>query len=86
MKTKRIRKGRMLGKLALVVVAALLAVNAHAWQNPLQHRYLKGKPLEIYDQGSFFVGGVPKITRYAVSATVPEGGPPQQITIGHQPG
>src|SRR6187549_2169718 len=81
MKTERIYKGR-LENAAIVVVTTLLAANAHAWQNPLQNRYLKGKPLEICDQGSFFVGGVPKITRYASSATVREGGPPQQITIG----
>ena len=50
MKTERIRKDRMLEKLAIVIVTALLAVTAHAWQNPLQNRYLKGKPLEICDQ------------------------------------
>jgi len=33
----------------------------------------------IYDQGSFFVGGVPKITRYATSSTP---GAYQQITVG----
>jgi hypothetical protein len=81
-KTQKMRRGRVLAKAAIVVATALSAVHAHAWQNPLQHRYLKGKPLEICDQGSFFVGGVPKITRYASSATEREGGPPQQITIG----
>ena len=69
MKTEAIYKGRMLESLAIVVANMLLAVNAYAWQNPLQNRYLKGKPLEICDQGSFFVGGVPKVTRYASSAT-----------------
>jgi hypothetical protein len=82
MQTTKIRKGRVLAKSAIVVATALLAAHAQAWENPLQNRYLKGKPLEICDQGAFFVGGVPKITRYAVSATAPEGGPPQQITIG----
>jgi hypothetical protein len=77
-----IRKGRTLQQWVIAAVTALLAVHAQAWQNPLQQRYLKGKPLEICDQGSFFVGGVPKVTRYAASATPPEGGPPQQITIG----
>ena len=69
-------------KLAIAGAVALLSANAQAWQNPLEKRYLKGAPLQICDQGSFFVGGVPKITRYATSATPPEGGPPQQITIG----
>jgi hypothetical protein len=82
MKPEMTRRGKVLEKSVLIVATALLAVNAQAWQNPLQNRYLKGKPLEICDQGSFFVGGVPKVTRYASSATLPEGGPPQQITIG----
>lgn len=50
------------------------------WVNPLKARYLSGKSLDVCDQGSFFVGGVPKITNYATSATV--AGTPQQITIG----
>ncbi len=40
------------------------------------------KPLVIDDQGSFFIGGVPKVTNYA---TVPAAGQvptPNQITIG----
>lgn len=47
---------------------------------PLQNRYLTGKPLSICDQGAFFVGGVPKVTTFAASAVTE--GPPQQITIG----
>ena len=50
------------------------------WVNPLKNRYITGKPLEVCDQGAFFVGGVPKITTFASSVT--EEGPPQQITIG----
>lgn len=38
-------------------------------------------PLSIQDQGSFYIGGVPKVTRYASSAT-PTGTQPTQITIG----
>jgi hypothetical protein len=43
------------------------------------------KPLVIEDQGSFFIGGVPKVTNYATvpgpgTATQPPG--PNQITIG----
>src|SRR5215510_16377595 len=64
------------------VVIAMLGAGALAWENPLKRRYLSGAPLSICDQGSFFVGGVPKITRYASSGAVREGGPPQQITIG----
>jgi len=61
-----------------VIAAAGAALQA---QEPKTRRFLK-KPLVIEDQGSFFIGGVPKVTTYA---TVP--GPnqvmtPQQITIG----
>jgi hypothetical protein len=44
----------------------------------LEKRYTSA-PLNICDQGAFFVGGVPKVTNYASSSTA---GPPQQITIG----
>ena len=50
------------------------------WVNPLKARYLSGKSLDVCDQGSFFVGGVPKVTAFAASATAESG--PQQITIG----
>ena len=68
--------------LLTAVVTGMLGAGALAWENPLKGRYLSGAPLSICDQGSFFVGGVPKVTRYASSAAVREGGPPQQITIG----
>src|SRR5215469_9662049 len=41
--------------------------------NPLKKRFLTGTPLEVCDQGSFFVGGVPK---------VPDFGTPRQVIIG----
>lgn len=67
---------------AIPLSAALLlgasASAASAWENPLEKRYTSG-PLEVCDQGAFFVGGVPKVTNYAASSTA---GPPQQITIG----
>jgi hypothetical protein len=61
-------------------LGAQSAVGASGWSNPLANRYLSGKSLDICDQGAFFVGGVPKVTNYAASATA--AGPPQQITIG----
>src|SRR5688500_3571873 len=64
------------------VMTGLLAAGALAWEDPLKGRYMSGAPLSICDQGSFFVGGVPKVTRYASSAASKEGGSPQQITIG----
>jgi len=47
--------------------------------NPLKKRFLTGKPLEICDQGSFFIGGVPKVTNYATSTAVTD---PAQVIIG----
>ncbi|MGH8503148.1 MAG: hypothetical protein ACREVE_11885 [Gammaproteobacteria bacterium] len=39
--------------------------------NPLEKRFLTGKPLHICDQGAFFVGGVPKIPSFgAVRQTI----------------
>jgi len=69
---------RYLSAALAVIAAAGAALQA---QEPKTRRFLK-KPLVIEDQGSFFIGGVPKVTTYA---TVP--GPnqvmtPQQITIG----
>jgi hypothetical protein len=75
--------------LAGVLLGALVA-NLSA-QRP-QTRFLTG-PLTIEDQGSFFVGGVPKITNYAAAPpaagapaagapAAPAGPVPHQITIG----
>src|SRR5512138_1453770 len=64
---------------AILVAGAAGVATLHAQEG--RKKFLK-KPLVIEDQGSFFIGGVPKVTNYA---TVP--GPnqvmtPQQITIG----
>jgi hypothetical protein len=73
--------GRGLAAAVLFVAAA----TSTAWSaptdpiNPLQKRFLKGKPLSVCDQGSFFIGGVPKVTNYATST---EGTTPHQIIIG----
>jgi len=54
-------------------------------QNGSKAKTFLKKPLVIEDQGSFFIGGVPKVTNYA---TVPapnasnQGVTPNQITIG----
>jgi hypothetical protein len=66
---------------AVVVVAGVTSVVSLDAQEGKARKFLK-KPLVIEDQGSFFIGGVPKVTTYA---TVP--GPnqvmtPSQITIG----
>ena len=68
--------------LSTAVMLAVAAASASAWAgpadpvNPLTKRFLQGKPLDICDQGSFYVGGVPKDTIYANSAIA--AGPPAE--------
>ena len=45
----------------------LTATSADAWRSPTKHRYLT-KPLQVCDQGIFYVGGAPKITPYQLSS------------------
>lgn len=66
----------------LALCTACVAGNAWAWRNPLENRYASGEPLSICDQGSFFVGGVPKVTPYAASSGVGENASLEQIIIG----
>jgi len=68
-----------------VVLTTLAAVSGQS--SPKTKKFLGG-PLVIEDQGSFFVGGVQKITDHAVAAPPAAAGAaaapltPQQITIG----
>src|SRR3989475_4862629 len=68
---------------AVLLVAMTASVPAQ--ENHKAKKFLT-KPLVIEDQGSFFIGGVPKVTRYAT--TPPPGSPnqtagnPDQIMIG----
>ena len=65
--------------LAFVTVAGIAA----AQDTPHMKRFLT-KPLVLEDQGSFFIGGVPKVTTYASAPTPnnPNTSLPNQITIG----
>jgi hypothetical protein len=68
----------------LIMTLSLVARIAAAEDAPKVKRFLT-KPLVIEDQGSFFIGGVPKVTNYA--STPPPNNPtqapqPSQITIG----
>ena len=78
MKYEHATKGTI-ALLSAALMATVFTTGAMAWVNPLKDRYIDGKPLEVCDEGSFFVGGVPKVTTYAGSSTA---GAPQQITIG----
>src|SRR5579871_6699966 len=70
-----------LSLLMALTAAVVMAANVDA---PKTKKFLT-KPLVLEDQGSFFIGGVPKVTNYA--STPPPNNPnaapvPAQITIG----
>ncbi len=70
-------------KYPLLAILAI-AYCASAQDGPKMKKFLT-KPLMIEDQGSFFIGGVPKITNYATVAppNAPNQAPaPNQIMIG----
>src|SRR6266545_583933 len=67
--------GRCLGA---VVLLAAVATSARAQYGTKAGRFLT-KPLTIQDQGSFYIGGVPKVTNFAAS---PTGTIPAQIMVG----
>ena len=66
-----------------LIVAFALAGIAAAEDSPQLKRFLS-KPLVIEDQGSFFIGGVPKVSTYASAPTPnnPNTSLPNQVTIG----
>src|SRR5262252_69185 len=72
--------GRYLCAAALIVAGAASAVSLQA-QEPRARKFLK-KPLVIEDQGSFFIGGVPKVTNFATVPGPNQQAAPNQITIG----
>ena len=66
---------------AVLLAAAALPCHGQA------HKRFMGGPVTLEDQGSFFVGGVTKVSEYAAVPGAPPGQPtpprtPQQITIG----
>src|SRR5947208_1709514 len=67
---------------AVLLISIAASVMA---QNGGKPKKFLTKPLLIEDQGSFFIGGVPKVTNYATVAApnAPnQGNIPNQITIG----
>jgi hypothetical protein len=70
-----------------ITFAAALLVTAAALPCYGQHKRFMGGPVTLVDQGSFFVGGVTKVSEYAAVPGAPPGQPtpprtPQRITIG----
>ncbi|HET9358361.1 MAG TPA: hypothetical protein VFO58_01340 [Vicinamibacterales bacterium] len=77
---------RRQGCIAILLIAMVASVSGQSGQKP---KKFLGGPLVIEDQGSFFIGGVPKITDFAGAPGPPAPGAPpaqaptpQQITIG----
>ena len=73
---------RLVTPLLVLTLAATVAA-----QGPAPQKRFMGGPVTIEDQGSFFIGGVTKVTEHAAVPFAPPGGPPaarvpQQITIG----
>jgi len=71
-------------KYFLVASTLAFTITAAGEDSPKAKKFLT-KPLVIEDQGSFFIGGVPKVTNYASAATPNNpnsAGVPNQITIG----
>jgi hypothetical protein len=71
--------------LLFTMLLVLLAASATAQSN--RTKKFLSKPLVIEDQGSFFIGGVPKVTNYATGGAPTAANPnvantPNQITIG----
>ena len=77
------RENRLAEKIVFLLFASLLllAESVAAQEGPKIKRFLT-KPLLIEDQGSFFVGGVPKVTNYATVPPANQQPNPDQIMIG----
>jgi hypothetical protein len=76
----RLTQKILFGLLALILLLAP-AGNVSAQEGQKMRRFLT-KPLVIEDQGSFFVGGVPKVTNYATVPAANQLPSPNQIMIG----
>ena len=63
----RNRKAFLMASAAAIGTMAA-ATAAYAWQSPTEHRYLTA-PLHLCDEGTFYVGGSPKITQFHAGAT-----------------
>ena len=79
------RETRILRKIVPYLLTSILLIafaeSVSAQEGQKMKKFLS-KPLLIEDQGSFFVGGVPKITNYATVPASNEEPRPDQIIIG----
>src|SRR6266704_1393382 len=78
-------ENRVTRKIAFGLLASILllplAGNLAAQEAQKMKKFLT-KPLVIEDQGIFFVGGVPKVTNYAIVPAADQKPSPNQIIIG----
>jgi hypothetical protein len=72
---------RLVIRLFPTILLIAVAGSAAAQEAPKIKKFLT-KPLVIEDQGSFFIGGVPKVTNYATVPAPGQAPAPNQITIG----
>lgn len=69
------------GRLLVAILPLAIVANAATLENQKPKKFLT-KPLVIEDEGSFFIGGVPKVTNYATVPGPNQAPAPNQITIG----
>ena len=72
----------MLKKTVFAIAGSLLPLMAANNAAPEGSKKFLNKPLVIEDQGSFFIGGVPKVTNFATVPAPDQAALPAQITIG----
>jgi hypothetical protein len=77
----RDRRQRLGGCVCSAFLLVAMAASVLAQDSGKSRKFLK-KPLVIEDQGSFFIGGVPKVTTYATVSGPNQIPAPNQITIG----
>src|SRR5690348_14654348 len=66
----------------LFPIALLVAAGTVTAEDAPRVKKFLTKPLVIEDQGSFFIGGVPKVTNYVAAPPQGQAPAPAQITIG----
>src|SRR5689334_9105482 len=79
--TRLLSSVAIVGALAALGGVALTATDASAWQSPAKKKYMTA-PLQLCDEGTFYVGGAPKVTPYGLGPVPPATAPYTQIIIG----
>src|ERR1022692_606595 len=72
---------KIVGCLLFAILPLAMLANAATLEGQKVKKFLT-KPLVIEDEGSFFIGGVPKVTNYATVPGPNQVAAPNQIMIG----